>query len=264
MENKDKIGQSSENIFVKFFNILRSVWLIVGAFLYIFVYGAIVLLVGLILGKERGKRFVLKQVEIFGRLAFKLLGVKVYVCGKKPDVNTNYIVVSNHQSILDIPLIIGYVGPTPFIAKKELEKFPMVNVYLKYLGSELIDRGNVRQTATAIREVMRKLKEGYHFVIFPEGTRSPDGEVLPFKPRSLEIAFKAKVPILPVAIWGNHLVIPKHKLIVRGNKTGIMFGELVHPENFQSEEELRQYVESVIRQGTKRLKEVIENEESVC
>ncbi|MFN3327969.1 MAG: lysophospholipid acyltransferase family protein [Fervidobacterium pennivorans] len=264
MEKINSSYRKSENIFVKLFNVLRSLWLLVGAFLYIFVYGSIVLLIGWILGKEKGRKFVLKQIEIFGRLAFKLLGVKVFVCGRKPDVNTNYIVVSNHQSILDIPLIIGYVGPTPFIAKKELEKFPMVNVYLKYLGSELIDRGNVRQTATAIREVMRKLNEGYHFVLFPEGTRSPNGEVLPFKPRSLEIAFKAKVPVLPVSIWGNHLVIPKHKLIVSGNKTGIMFGEIVYPENFKSEEELRAYVENVIRQGVEKLKEVVENEKSVC
>ncbi len=249
----------------KILNVFRTLLLLVGGFIYIFLYGTIVLLIGAILGKDKGKNFVLKQIEIFGRLAFKILGVKVFVCGKKPDVNTNYIVVCNHQSILDIPMIVGYVGPTPFIAKKELERFPIINVFLvKYLGSELIDRGNIRQTATVIRDVMRKLNEGYHFVIFPEGTRSPDGEVLPFKPRSLEIAFKSKVPVLPVSIWGNHLVIPKHKLIVNGDRTGMMFGELVYPENFESEEELRNYVEQIIRQNVERLKEVVSGEKSNC
>jgi len=249
----------------KIVNVLRTLVLLIGGFFYIFIYGSIVLLIAALLGKEKGKDFALKQIEIFGRLAFKVLGVKVFVCGKKPDVNANYIVVCNHQSILDIPMVVGYVGPTPFIAKKELAKFPILNVFLiKYLGSELIDRGNIRQTATAIREVMRKLKEGYHFVIFPEGTRSPDGQILPFKPRSLEIAFKSKVPVLPITIWGNHLVIPKHKLIVKGDKTGMMFGDLVYPENFQTEEEMRNYVEGVIRQNAEKLKEVIEGEESNC
>ncbi|WP_448374326.1 lysophospholipid acyltransferase family protein [Fervidobacterium sp.] len=249
----------------KIVNVFRTIILLIGGFLYIFIYGSIVLLIATLLGKEKGKDFALKQIEIFGRLAFKVLGVKVFVCGKKPDVNTNYIVVCNHQSILDIPMVVGYVGPTPFIAKMELAKFPILNIFLiKYLGSELIDRGNIRQTATAIREVMRKLKEGYHFVIFPEGTRSPDGQILPFKPRSLEIAFKSKVPVLPVTIWGNHLVIPKHKLIVKGDKTSMMFGELVYPENFQTEEEMRNYVENVIRQNAEKLKGVIEGEESNC
>lgn len=248
----------------KILNFLRTLWLLIGGFLYIFVYGIIVLLIGFLLGKEEGRKFVLKQIEIFGRAAFKLLGVRVFSCGKKPDINRNYLVVCNHQSILDIPLVIGYVGPTPFIAKKELGKFPMINVFLKYLGSELIDRGNIRQTALTIREVMRKLNEGYHFVIFPEGTRSPDGEVHEFKPRSLEIAMKAKVPILPVSIWGNHLVIPKHKLIVNYNKTGILIHDLVYPENFQSEEELRKYVENTIKDGVEKLKEVIKNEKSDC
>ncbi|MFN3692156.1 MAG: lysophospholipid acyltransferase family protein, partial [Fervidobacterium sp.] len=224
----------------------------------------IVLLIGALLGREKGRKFVLKQVEVFGRLAFKLLGVKVYVRGKKTDWNGNYIVACNHQSILDIPIVLGYVGPTAFIAKKELGRFPLVNVYLKYLGSVLIDRGNVRQTALAIREIMKKLNEGYHFIIFPEGTRSVDGEVHDFKPRSLEIAFKSKVPVLPVSIWGNHLVIPKHSLIVRGNKAGIYISELINPEDFQSEEELRNYVENVIKQGVEKLKEVINNEKSDC
>lgn len=248
----------------KIVNALRTVWFLFGAFIYIFIYGTIVLLIGSLLGKDKGRKFVLKQIEVFGRAAFRLLGVKVYVCGKKPDINRNYVVVCNHQSILDIPLILGYVGPTPFIAKKELGKFPVINLYLKYLGSELIDRGNVRQTALVIREVMKKLNQEYHFIIFPEGTRSPDGEVHSFKPRSLEIAYKSKVPILPVSIWGNHLVIPKHKLTVQGNKTGIFINKLVNPEDFSSEEEMRIYVENIIKEGVEKLKEVIEGEKSSC
>lgn len=259
-----KSSESTENIVKKIMNMLRTIWFLVGAFIYIFIYGAIVLALGFFMGKDKGKKFVLKQVELFGRLAFALLGIKVYVCGKKPNWSGNYIVACNHQSILDIPMVLGYVGPTSFIAKKELGKFPFVNLYLKYLGSVLIDRGNIRQTALAIREVMKKLNEGYHFIIFPEGTRSKDGEVHPFKPRSLEIAFKSKIPILPISIWGNHLVIPKHSLIVRGNKAGICINNLIYPENFKSEEELRIHVENVIRQGVEKLKEVINNEKSCC
>jgi len=258
------LEEGKMSVLIKIYNFLRTVWLVIGAFLYIFVYGSIVLLIGYLLGKEKGRRFVLNQVEIFGRAAFKLLGVKVFVCGKKPEINSNYLVVCNHQSILDIPLVLGYVGSISFLAKKELGRFPMVNIFLKYLGSVLIDRGNIRQTAMAIREVMAKMNDGYHFVIFPEGTRSENGEMLPFKPKSLEIAYKAKVPILPISIWGNHLVTPKHKLIVSGNKTSILMGELIYPEQFPNEEELRKHVEGAIRDGIEKLKEVLDNEKSDC
>ncbi|ODN31337.1 lysophospholipid acyltransferase family protein [Fervidobacterium thailandense] len=253
----DNALRSSKNVLKKLRGFFLSLWLVVGTFLYVFVYGALVLFVGWLLGKERGRRFVLRQIELFGKLTFKLLGVKVHVLGQRPAAERNFLVVANHQSILDIPLVLGYVGPVAFIAKKELSKFPMVNLFIKYLGSEFIDRGNVRQTALVIRQVMKKLAEGYHFLIFPEGTRSPNGELLPFKPRSLEIAYKAGVPILPVAIWGNHRVVPKHSVMVMDNKTGIYIGELVDPTQFSSEEELRNYVQRKIAEYIEELKKFV-------
>uniref|UniRef100_A0A7C5RJ87 1-acyl-sn-glycerol-3-phosphate acyltransferase n=1 Tax=Fervidobacterium thailandense TaxID=1008305 RepID=A0A7C5RJ87_9BACT len=242
--------------------LILSIWLIVGTFLYVFVYGAFVLLVGQLLGKEKGRKFILGQIQLFGKLAFKLLGVKVHVLGHLPDTSKNYLVVANHQSILDIPLVLGYVGPVAFVAKKELSKFPMINLFIKYLGSEFIDRGNVRQTALVIRQVMKKLAEGYHFLIFPEGTRSHSGELLPFKPRSLEIAFKSGVPVLPVAIWGNHRVVPKHSLTVMGDKTGIYIGELVEPRNFESEEAMRNHVQQRISEYIEELKKLLSDLQS--
>lgn len=242
------------------FGTLRSIWLLIGAFLYIFVYGAVVLLIGLLLGKEKGRRFVDRQIELFGYLAFKLLGVRVHVLGNRPKVTGNYLVVANHQSILDIPLVLGYLGPVAFIAKKELRRFPMVNLFIEHLGSEFIDRGNVKQTATALRRVSEKLSQGYHFLIFPEGTRSPDGTLLPFKPRSLELAFRNKIPVLPVAIWGNHLITPKRSLAVRGRSTGIFIGELVFPEEFESEEQLRKHLEEMIKRYIEELKKVVSDE----
>ncbi len=244
-------------LFKDILNVLRTIWFFIGAFFYLYVYGVIVMMISLIFGKKV-RRFVLKQIEIFGRLAYKLLGIKVYVLGKKPDVSKNYLVVANHQSLMDIPLVIGYVGPMAFIAKKELGKIPVINYYLKYLDSELIDRGNPRQTVSVIRNVMEKLKNGVHFFIFPEGTRSPDGRLQPFKPRSLEIAFKMKVPILPVAIYGNDKVIPKQKLIVKGDRAGIYIGEIIDTEKFESEEELRNYVEGKIREYMVELQKVVD------
>ncbi|ANQ53259.1 acyl-phosphate glycerol 3-phosphate acyltransferase [Thermosipho sp. 1063] len=236
----------------KIFEFFYTLYFLIGAFVYIVIYGAIVLFVGFVIGlfnKEVSRRFVVKQIEIFGRMTFKLLGIKVHVFGKKPKIDENYIVVSNHQSALDIPLIIGFVEPVAFIAKKELGKVPGINWFLKYLRSVLIDRGNVRKTAMSLKEVIMKLNEGVHFVLFPEGTRSFDGKVLDFKNRSLEIAYKYKIKILPISIWGAHKVLRKKSLFIKRHPIYIKIHDLVDPNIFDSEKALREYVKSVVSKG---------------
>lgn len=242
-----------------------TLYFLIGAVVYIVFYGAIVLFIGFLIGlfnKNLSRSFVVGQIETFGRMAFKLLGIKVYVYGEKPEIGENYLVVANHQSVLDIPLIIGYVAPVAFIAKKELGKVPGINWFLKYLGSVLIERGNIRKTAMALKEVVKKLNDGVHFILFPEGTRSPDGSILPFKNRSLEISYKYKVKILPVSIWGAHEVLPKKSLIIRRKPIYIKIHELVDPNQFDSEEELREYVRNVIIEGVNFLEGRNLNEKS--
>ncbi|ABR30006.1 acyl-phosphate glycerol 3-phosphate acyltransferase [Thermosipho melanesiensis] len=239
-----------------FFRFFYTIYFLVGAFIYIVVYGSIVLFIGFLVGlfnKNLSRRFVIHQIEVFGRMAFRLLGIKVHVFGEKPNLGENFIVVANHQSALDIPLIIGYVAPVAFIAKRELGKVPGINWYLKYLGSVLIDRGNVRKTAMALKQVVEKLKFGVHFIIFPEGTRSHDGNVLEFKKKSLEIAFKYKVKILPVSIWGVHKVLRKKSLMLNRYPVYIKIHELVDPSLFESEEDLRNHVRNIIIEGVKML-----------
>ncbi|WP_228288167.1 lysophospholipid acyltransferase family protein [Thermosipho ferrireducens] len=246
-------------------NFIMTLYFLIGAVIYIFIYGAIVLVVGFIIrlfSKKAAKRFVINQVVIFGRMAFKLLGIKVYKFGDIPPVDENFLVVANHQSALDIPMILGFCAPVAFIAKKELGKLPGINWYLKYLGSVLIDRGNIRQTAVALKEVVKKMKSGTHFVIFPEGTRSRDGKMLPFKPRSLELAFRNGIKVLPVSIWGNHKILKKKSLVVHRTPAGIKIHDLVDPKEFQNEEEFRLYVENVIKNGVKEIERRLDNEES--
>ncbi|SHH32035.1 lysophospholipid acyltransferase family protein [Thermosipho atlanticus] len=242
-----------------------TIYLFVGATIYVFVYGGIVLMIGGLLrlfSKNLSKKFVVKQIETFGRMAFKLLGIKVYKFGEISKTDNNFLIVSNHQSALDIPLVIGYVTPAAFIAKKELAKVPGINWYLKYLNSVLIDRGNIRQTAAALKEVVKRLRRGVHFIIFPEGTRSEDGKVLSFKPRSLELAFKYKVKVLPVSIWGLHRVWKKKRFLIERHPVYIKIHDFIDPKDFNSEEELRIHVENVIKEGVEFLERRHYSEES--
>ncbi|MBO8161245.1 MAG: 1-acyl-sn-glycerol-3-phosphate acyltransferase [Thermosipho sp. (in: Bacteria)] len=240
----------------KFLEVLLTIYFVIGAVVYVFIYGGIVLIIGGIIrlfSKKASKKFVVGQIETFGRMAFKLLGIKVFKFGELKKTDENFMIVSNHQSALDIPLIIGYVAPVAFIAKKELGKVPGINWYMKYLNSVLIERGNIRQTALALKEVVRKMKAGTHFIIFPEGTRSVSGEVQAFKPRSLELAFKNKVKVLPVSLWGLHIVLNKKVFLIKKHPVYLKIHDFVDPKEFKSEEEFRLFVENVIREGVKFL-----------
>ncbi|MDN5324296.1 MAG: 1-acyl-sn-glycerol-3-phosphate acyltransferase [Thermosipho sp. (in: thermotogales)] len=249
----------------KILRFFYTLYLFIGAAIYVFFYGGIVLIIGGLLrifSKKLSNKFVVGQIETFGRMTFKLLGIKVYKFGELKNTNDNFLVVSNHQSALDIPLIIGYVTPAAFIAKKELGKIPGINWYLKYLNSVLIDRGNIRQTALALKEVVKKMKEGVHFVIFPEGIRSVDGKVLPFKPRSLELAFKNKIKVLPISLWGLHKVWNKKSFLIKRHPVYIKIHDLVDPSDFANEEEFRIYIEKIIKEGVEFLERRYYSEKS--
>ena len=131
--------------------------------------------------------------------------------------------VANHQSNFDIPILIGFVTrPKGFIAKLELMKVPVFSSWMKYIGCIFIDRGDVRQSLKAIKEGAERLVEGHALVIFPEGTRSKDGIVGEFKPGSLKLAMKSKVPIIPVTIKGSMNMMPKDKFVVRPSKVEVI------------------------------------------
>ena len=124
--------------------------------------------------------------------------------------------VANHQSNFDIPIFIGFVPRDKgFIAKAELLKVPFFSKYMKYLGCIFIDRRDARQSLTAMSEAAESLKAGHSLVIFPEGTRSADGTIGPFKAGSLKLALKAGVPIVPVTIIGSMNIMPKGSSLIR-------------------------------------------------
>lgn len=124
--------------------------------------------------------------------------------------------VANHQSNFDIPILVGHVPRDKgFIAKLELLKVPTFSRWMKYIGCIFIDRKDPRQSLTALNEAAERLKAGHSLVIFPEGTRSADGTVAPFKAGGLRLAMKAKVPIVPVTISGSKNIMPKGTSLIK-------------------------------------------------
>jgi 1-acyl-sn-glycerol-3-phosphate acyltransferase len=233
--------------------LLLTIWFYIGFFGYVVIYGSLVLLISKIIkkikGEEKSDDYLRKVVNNFGRRSFKLLGIKVDI-EKEIDINEiedeQYMIVANHQSLLDIPLVIGYVHTTGFIAKKELEKAPIISSFIKALGSVFIDRKNPSKAAAALRDIKRKLEEGRKLTVFPEGTRTLDGKVKPFKKGSLMIPYRYNIKILPVAIDGTYYIIKKGEKLLNPHDVRIKIFKPVNPKDFESEEELRNYIYNLI------------------
>jgi 1-acyl-sn-glycerol-3-phosphate acyltransferase len=171
--------------------------------------------------------------KLWGKVALLVNGVKVriegmgHLNGKGP-----YIFMSNHQGIYDIFALLGHL-PYQFkwLAKKELFSIPFFGWTMAAVGYISIDRGGTRDTVEAMNEAAQKIRDGMSVVIFPEGSRSPDGLIQPFKKGGFTLAIKSKVPIVPVAISGSRAIMPKDKLTATSGEIRILVAHPIETEN---------------------------------
>lgn len=165
---------------------------------------------------EKQDKLAYKVARAWGRDLMEKSGSKIKVIGEENVPKDGPVLfVSNHQSYLDIPILLGFIDkPKAFIAKKELAKIPVFSTWMESLRCIFIDRSDVRQSLRAIKKGIKLLKEGYSFVIFPEGTRSEDGKLREFKQGSLKMATKSKTPIVPVTIKGANKIMPRGKIVI--------------------------------------------------
>lgn len=127
----------------------------------------------------------------------------------------SYIIVCNHQSLYDTLAVYGYL-PLEFkwVMKKELEKVPFVGASCKALGHVFIDRKNSENAKKSLIESKHKISDGVSAFFFPEGTRSPDGELINFKKGAFRMAKDLGLPILPVSIKGANKIMAAKSLII--------------------------------------------------
>jgi 1-acyl-sn-glycerol-3-phosphate acyltransferase len=128
---------------------------------------------------------------------------------EKIDTSKPLIYAVNHASALDIPVLYVYLPFQFRIAfKKELLSYPIVGWHLKRSGQICVDQQNPAASIGSIRAALKSLKGGMPLVIFPEGGRTPDGQVKPFLPGAFFLAIKAQVDIVPVALVGTYELLP--------------------------------------------------------
>jgi 1-acyl-sn-glycerol-3-phosphate acyltransferase len=121
-----------------------------------------------------------------------------------------YVVVSNHQSLADIPLIAHLGIDAKWLAKAELFKMPIFGWFLKMAGDVSVERTDRRKAAQALLQCARFLKQRVSVVFFPEGTRSKDGSILPFNDGPFQLAIREGVPVLPLVVEGTGSALPRN------------------------------------------------------
>ena len=133
------------------------------------------------------------------------------VAGVMPENPRNpYVMVSNHESFVDILLISHLPWEMKWLSKKEIFKIPIAG-WLMVLARDIkLERGSSSSASEAMRQCRERLDQHVSVMIFPEGTRSPSGEMLPFKDGAFRLAIEAGVPILPLAVHGTRTALRKH------------------------------------------------------
>ncbi|TDR42551.1 1-acyl-sn-glycerol-3-phosphate acyltransferase [Tahibacter aquaticus] len=136
-------------------------------------------------------------------------GAKLVVRGvDRVDWTRPHVVVANHQSMMDICVLFRAIPvPLQFLLKQELSRLPLVGAYAKAMGMIFVERSSAREATKRMREAAQLVKAGATLCVFPEGTRSHDGEVLPFKSGAFQIALDSGADVVPVAIEGSGKVL---------------------------------------------------------
>ena len=191
--------------------------------------------------------------QLWAKAVLAASGVRVETHFETPLPEGPVIFVSNHQSIFDIVALFAGLGPHRafvFVAKKSVFRYPFLGWFITAAKYIAVDRGNHAQAIRSLEQAGEKVRAGTSVMVFAEGTRSPDGSVLPFKKGAFHVAMKAKVPLVPLAIDGALHVTPKRRLYVCPNTIRILVGPMLSLEGVQDDardEIIRQVRTTVIR-----------------
>ncbi len=163
----------------------------------------------------------------WSRAILRMSGVQVRVVGaERISDDEPFVVASNHQSWFDVfALVAHFPGRARFVAKQELEGIPIFGRAWRVCGHISIDRSDRNRAIASLQEAGGRIwDEDKVIIMFPEGTRSRDGGLKPFKKGAFILAIQAGVPILPVAVVGSRAVMPKGSWRIRPGEIEIRVG----------------------------------------
>ncbi len=169
----------------------------------------------------------------------KLCGIRLVVQGLEGlDPNRQYIFIANHQSYIDIPVLVQALSQFQlrWIAKKELFWVPLFGWVLWSSKHIIVDRSSLSRAMNSLSRARERIEKGISVVVFPEGTRSHHGSLLPFKRGGFLLAFKSQTPIVPVTIKGSGVVWSRGDWRIRSGEIAIVMGKPVSVDRYRAQD----------------------------
>lgn len=186
---------------------------------------------------KEAEEFLEKFVKEWSEFIIKKVPIEVEINGEDNIPEETCLFAVNHQSLLDIPVMLYAIPRTiGLVAKKELMKSPAITYWMREIKCVFIDRQNPREGIKAINEGSNHLKEGHSMLIFPEGTRSKSSNMSEFKKGSLKMAFKSGKPIVPVTLNGTYKSYEGNNNKLQKSKVKVNFHKPIYIDNLTKEE----------------------------
>lgn len=181
----------------------------------------------------------LRMVQAAFKLILWLTGADITYIGRENIPKDQAVLyISNHNSYFDILLTYSQCpGLTGYVAKAEMLKAPLLRDWMKRLYCLFLDRSNIRAGMQTILTGIEYIKKGISIFIFPEGTRSKDGKMQPFKEGSMKVASKTGCPIIPIAITGSAEIWENHMPKMKPCKVIVEYGAPIRPKELTKDEQ---------------------------
>ena len=208
----------------------------------------------------------LRIIQTVFKFILKVTGADITIIGHENVPKDQAVLyIGNHRSFFDI--LLTYVlcpDLTGYIAKKEMEKIPLLSTWMHYLHCLFLDRKDIKQGLKTILTAVDKVKSGISICIFPEGTRNRNQDeldMLPFHEGSFKIATKTKCPVIPIAISNSADIFEAHFPKIKPAKVVVEYGKPIYPDELSKEDKkhIGEYTQNIIHEMLVKNKPLTQN-----
>lgn len=234
---------------------IRFICIVIFLVLYL-ILSIPVFLVEWIIGKfspEKKDYSSLRIVQWGFKVILKMTGVSATVIGEENIPDEPVLFIGNHRSFFDILLTYSRCKRlTGYVAKKELEKIPLLSTWMRNLYCLFLDRDDIKAGLKTILQAIDYVNRGISICIFPEGTRNKGEELsmLPFKDGAFKIATKTNCAIIPISLNNTSEIFEKHFPKIKKTHVVIEYGKPIYPDDLDKEEKkhIGTYVQNIIQE----------------
>lgn len=204
----------------------------------------------------------LRIVQWGFKVILKMTGVTATVIGEENIPDEPVLFIGNHRSFFDILLTYSRCRRlTGYVAKKEMEKIPLLSTWMRYVYCLFLDRENPREGLKTILQAIEYIKQGISICIFPEGTRNKGEELtlLPFKDGAFKIATKTNCAIIPISMNNTCAIFEKQFPLVKKVHVVVEYGKPIYPNDLSKEDKkhIGTYVQNIIQETINKNAELV-------